>query len=72
MIKIEYDVIVQNVENVNHFTGVQCIPTHVHVLCNYYYYYYLYLYFSMNKFISISIRHTRYTLTFQVASPVRW
>ena len=33
MIKIEYDVIVQNVENVNHFTGVQCIPTHVHVLC---------------------------------------
>ena len=34
MIKIEYDVIVQNVENVNHFTGVQCIPTHVHILCN--------------------------------------
>ena len=23
MIKIEYDVIVQNVENINHFTGVQ-------------------------------------------------
>ena len=33
-IKIEYDVIILNVENVNRDTGVQCIPTHVHVLCN--------------------------------------
>ena len=31
-IKIEYDVIIQNVENVICDTGVQCIPTHV--LCN--------------------------------------
>ena len=31
--KLEYDIVIQKVENVNHHTGVQCITTHVHVLC---------------------------------------
>ena len=29
--EIEYDVVIKNVENVNHHTGVQCIPSQVHI-----------------------------------------